>query len=356
MTDRLRNILVLIVIVVLPALGYAFYPISYRFTLTASVVFDDAAYELKGFEDCHYQRVWLFGTDHSRLGGPIIGGYRVTTSKDAPSVTLANGQGALVLLWPGTCTGLDNLREGYLADPSYPFKAPLRAIYLPDRENPQRIWLLSDGYRAKISDEPGRLRFRDVTAKTDKNADAGGIKDNAPILWSWYQQQSKARHQARQQHTGYGGTSQQIWLGLFGCVVSEDEWKDKPEFSTQVPTSAGLSRVILKHAGHEIPCPQTRLRHISLVPSDDLRTATLDFERAELRWATIVTPYAPDVRSNEGWWTPEICIKDNGCLGFHMTRPGWLYVPSRRMFVYVNEERFESYDFTSYAMRPGDQD
>ncbi len=353
---RLRNLLVLTVLLGVPASAYIFYPTTYRFGLTASVVFDGAAYELKGFEECHYQRVALYGRDHSRIGGPIIDGYRVTTSKDAPSVTLANGQGALVLLWPGTCNSLSNLGEGYLANPSFPFKSPLRAIYLPDRINPQRIWLFSD-YRGRISNEPGRLRFRDVTAKLDEAVGAASLQDNAPILWTWHQEQSEARRRAIKQHIGYGGTPQQTWLGLFGCVVAEDEWKNRPEFSAQALSGPSPSRVIIKSGGHDAPCPETRLRHIGLLPSDDLRTATLDLERTDLRWTTIMTPYASEVRDpSEGWWMPEICVNGDGCMGFRMTRPVWIYVPSRKAFVYISGQRFESYDFTNFAMRPGDEE
>jgi len=70
-----------------------------------------------------------------------------------------------------------------------------------------------------------------------------------------------------------------------------------------------------------------------------------------------MTPYASEVRDpSEGWWMPEICVNGDGCMGFRMTRPVWIYVPSHKAFVYISEQRFESYDFTNFAMRPGDEE
>jgi hypothetical protein len=146
------------------------------------------------------------------------------------------------------------------------------------------------------------------------------------------------------------------WWGIFGCVVYEDEWRNRPECVRAAAGLTATSVVRLNHPGENWPlgCVGVRGRHISLMPSEDYSKATLDIDRTDLRWSTITTPYVTAYRDGMDRWTPEICIAGEGCTGFRKKGAVWFYLPHRRVFVRLDEERFEAFRFPNFALRKGD--
>ena len=308
---------------------------EYRFRLEATITFDGQNYKAVGFQSCTYERTFPLGmSDPHRLGGPILDGYRVITARDSPSVILADGRGAIVFERVGGCPSLRILRDTYVANPASAHKGLDRAYYFPDREQPRVVWVLQD-QRPEAKDA-GRFISHDYLALPDAGASITPLVQNVPIAWRWYEEFSARYRDAMKGVINHLPTqpSEAAWRGIFGCVMYEDEWRTRPEFvqAAQGPTTTSV--VTLNQPGRNWArnCLGMRTRHISLVPSEDYSKATLDLDRADLRWATITTPYVAALRDDSGRWTPEICIAGEGCTGFRKKDAVWLYVPSRRAF------------------------
>jgi hypothetical protein len=330
--------------------------VEYRFRLEGTITFDGQNYKAIGFQSCTYERNFLFGgSDPHRLDGPILEGYRVITSRDNPSVILADGRGAIVFEHRGSCPSLRKLRDTFVANPASPHIGLARAYYFPDRAQPSVVWVL----QAQRSDkQAGRFISQDYSALTDNGAAITPLAQNVPIAWRWYEEFSDRYRVAMKGAVNPLPTQppEATWRGIFGCVVYEDEWRTRPEFVSAASGVTRTSAVTLNEPGQSWArnCVGMRTRHISLVPSEDYSKATLYLDRADLRWSTINTPYIAGLRNETGRWTPEICIADDECTGFRKNRPVWFYLPTRRVFVLLDEQVFEAFRFSNFAVRKGD--
>jgi len=322
---------------------------DYDFRLEATFTFDGQPYTAVGSMHCRYRRAWFTsGSSPHRLGEPIYQGYFTSTRRDAPSVVLPDGKGAILFRHGGSCPPLPILRETLAVNPAAATGATWPAYYFPDRENPKVIWLLHDRRPANL--DPGRFvlehyRFISVGEQAPEL-----LAQNIPVAWRWYQQWSAAHR------VGFISRMEDVWFGQIACLVEESEWRSRPEFVRAASGLATIAVTTLHEPGtnHSLTCPGQNM-HISLAPSEDYGKATLDLDRPDLRWATILTPFVAEFRDrNTNQWVPELCVTGEGCSGIRMRAPFWIFLPTRRVFARIDEASFETFLFSHIAVRPGD--
>lgn len=321
----------------------------YNFRLEAEFVFDGQPYTAVGSMQCRYRRAWFtWGSSPHRIGGPIYQGYHTSTMRDSPSVLLANGKGAIVFQHGGSCPPLPVLQKTYGAGPTVT-KGWGPVFYLPDPNDPRVVWVMRDARPPQ--DDTGRFLLMHYAIIPANEAQPTPLAQTVPAVWRWYEQMSA------QYRTGqFKQRMEDAWFGLVACVLPEEEWRKNSDY---VRAAEGLSEVTvmtLSEPGRNWArnCPLQHLSQISLVPSDDYSTATLDLDRLDLRWAAITTPYVAEHRDPTKRWAPELCVAGAGCTGNKPSPAYWVYVPSRRVFVRVDAASFEIFRFPNFALRHGD--
>jgi hypothetical protein len=115
--------------------------------------------------------------------------------------------------------------------------------------------------------------------------------------------------------------------------------------------------VTITEPGHkeQRSCLNPGRSQIALIPSDDYSKATLNLDRPDLKWVSILTPYVAEYRNSNGQWTPKLCIADQGCMDGRMKLPFWLYVPSRKLFVLIESAGSSVFNPDNFAHRPEDK-
>jgi hypothetical protein len=345
----------LLALVVISAIGILNWPTVYRFKLQASFMFDGQPYIAFGYIECNYQRAWWTSGPHPyQLGDPIYQGYYTRTFRDSPSLVLPDSKGAIVFRDGRGCPPLPIVRTSYNVNPVVATGATWPAYFFPDRDKPKVVWILSD---RRADPQLGRFGLTDYLYVPVQEPVPSTLAQNVPAAWRWYEEYSEKYRRAMSGGSGFTQSRELNWNGLFGCVLHDDEWKSRPDF---VQAAAGLTTtavVTIVQPGLDFArnCPSSRTPHISLIPSDDYGRTTLDLDRDDLRWATITTPYISEYRDRStGQWTPEICVEREGCTGIRMNRAFWIYVPSHRAFVRLDQETLETSLFHNFALRPGD--
>ena len=332
-------------------------PTVYRFRLDVAFVFDGQPYTAIGYMECTYRKAWLTSRTHAhRLGTQIYDGYYTETFRDAPSVVLPGGKGAILFQHGGPCPSLPGVRKTYAARSTYNSGDSTPAYYFPDRTDPKVVWILRDR-RVNQDAVPGRLvlQYRRFVVVNDPVQVS--VAQNVPIAWQWYEEFSAKYRNAMKGGPAFNQTQDAVWYGIHGCVLYEDEWQNEPALVKAATDLTSPTVVTFNQLRSDQPrhCAGRRTPEISLIPSEDYSKVTLDLDRSDLRWATIATPYVSEYRDRfTGRWRPEICIAGQGCTGIRMKTPYWIYLPSRRVFVRLDESRLESYRFPHFALRPGD--
>jgi hypothetical protein len=301
--------------------------------------------------ECSYRRA---------QGGPqanpgrrlqISEGFLTETHRDAASIVLPDGRGAILFRHPGSCPSLPLVQEKFALNPAYASGASWPAYFFPDRYDPKAVWILRDR-RPGQDAVSGRLLLKQYLFVTVKEPETVSIAQNVPIAWQWYQRMSAQYRGGRMSQR-----KEDRWSAIIACVLYEDEWRERPEFvrAARGQTTASTVNITQPERSRTVGCPGRRTPKISLVPSDDYSKAILDLDRNDLRWAAITTPYVQEYRDGStGAWTPELCIARESCTGIHIRTPDWLYLPSSRVFVRLDEERLETYHFPFFAVRHGD--
>lgn len=325
-------------------------PITYRFRLEAAFTFDGKAYIAIGYLRCTYEKAPIEGSDPYRSEGPIFQGYYTKMWRDAPSVVLADGKSAIVIPHAGGCLPLPILKKDILSKPREDFSDGTQpAYYFPDRNDPKAVWILADRERNAAPDSK-RYFFKGYRFINDDREPTASLAQNVPIAWRWYERMSA------ENRTGhFEQKMEDVWFGLTACLMYEDEWRNRPEFVEAARPHASTALVTINEPGKNQThnCTGRRTPNISLIPSDDYSKATLDPDRADLRWATISTP--PQYQDKQlKRWVPEICAAGEECAAGRKTAPFWVYLPRKRIFALIEQPRLETFRFPYFAVRPGD--
>lgn len=296
-------------------------------------------------------------SDRYRMGGPIYEGYRVSTWRDSPSVVFPDGRAAVVIRHPDRCPRLSILRDKILKKADNELDGNWPAYYFPERTDPKVVWILADEDRYAAPDSK-RYFFKHYRFIIDDEEPKVSLAQNVPAAWEWYERAAgKYRRVMKGISNEHAQSDEEVWSGIFGCVLYEDEWRNQPEFVKLAAAVKAAGPVKLNQPGADWArnCNTRRTPHISLLPSENYSRATIDLDRNDLRSTTITTPYLLKYRDrNTTWWVPEICVSGEGCTGFHPHVATWLYLPVRRAFIRLEREQLETYRFYYFAVRFGD--
>ncbi len=355
----MRKFAVVVILLIIGAgvgvIAFLSLPVTYSFRLEASFTFDGKPYTAIGYMRCRFQRAWLQPfSDPYRLGQPIYEGYYTTTWRDAPSVVLPDGKGAIIIPRSGSCPPLPVLRREFLGKQAADLGGSWPAYYFPDRGNPKLIWIFADRARTATSD--GRRYFLKnyLFVQTDGEPVAS-LQKNVPAAWRWYEQFSEQYRKGMRSVEGFKQKLEDVWFGLNACLMYEDEWSNKPEFVRAARGRTTLTIVATSELANYSawPCPGQRTRNIALIPSADYSEATLDPGRRDLHWTTITTP-PQDHDKQHNRWLPTICLAGDGCVTSRNPGDYWLYSPKERLFALIEQPGLETFRFTDFAVRPGD--
>lgn len=358
-SDRRHNLVVLSVIAAILIAFFGAYipfigefplipPIVRDFRLQAEFDFEGHSYTATGSMHCTYRRARIFSTtNNSLLSGAIRKGYRTTTVRDSPSVILQDGVGAVVFRHGDLCPALqdiDVIREDY-AKHGTP-----HAYFFPDRNKPKVIWELD--VRLPAHQPRGRLQLNSYAMIPVDEQQPLPLKEDVPAAWHLYEQK-KMRSRSGTFQLG----DKDVWFGLAACVVTEDAARPWPEFSKAAEDVAETRVVTIQKPGTNYPrsCLEPLESHVGLMPSDDYSKAVLDLDRADLRWASVLTPYVAGYRGKDTHrWAPELCVAGEGCLGRRIEPPYWLYMPNRKAFVLIEATGLDAFDQANFAYRDDD--
>lgn len=296
----------------------------HNFRQEIDFTFDGRAYTAVGSMQCSYRRAW-FTPEIRGVGGTVMQGYDTSAMYEAPSAILADGKGAIVFEQTAGCPPLPELQDNR-RQPK-PNLAP--AYYFPNREERAQIWMFED----RPGQSPGRFEVISRQAVAVKKPQPAALAQNAPAAWSWTEQLT-----ARDARGGITRRAETTSIGFVACVLTEDEWRKRPDFVEAAHRSVKTVVVNLPEPGQswQRNCPMQHLSQISLVPSEDFSTATLDLDHRDLYWTAILTPNVAAHRDNRTRrWAPELCVAGEGCTGMKLTQAVWIYLPNRYTFARV---------------------
>jgi hypothetical protein len=332
----------------------------YRFKLEAQFTFDGDPYVATGFMECTYQSslfsLFARKRPHPADGPPIFSGYYTETVRDAASVVLSDGKGAILFKDGVKCQPLPQLQKLLATKREDYGGSSIPAYYFPDRNDSKTVWALRD--RRPAHGDSGRLVLQQFRIILVDEPIAPTLAQNVPAAWKWYEEYSAKYRKAMRGGGGSNESEDAIWRGLYGCVVLEDEWQGQRDFVEAATSVSTVSIVNLKQPGMDRArncASNVRTPQISLIPSDDYSMATFDLDRSDLRWATITAPYVAKYRDRStGRWRPRVCVVGEGCIEAIGVTALWIYLPKRRAFVRLENERLEAFRFPDFALRQGD--
>jgi hypothetical protein len=329
----------------------------YRIKLEAQFTFDGQPYTAIGYMECTYRRAPILGSrSRPAAGPPIYEGYYTETFRDAASVVLADGKGAILFRHGGRCHSLPQLQKIFATKRESVRGESFPAYYFPDRHDTKTVWYLRD--RRSSHKDHGRFVLQQYRYVLVDEPVPASLAQNVPAAWKWYQEYSAEYRKAISESRIIHGRNDKIWRGIYACVLLEDEWKRQPDFVRAIDGVSAISVVALNQPRENWArnCPSNaRTPQISLIPSEDHSRATLDLDRSDLRWATVTVPYVAEFHDRvTSLWMPELCVAGEGCTGIRLKTPYWLYFPNRRALVRLDEVRLEASHFSDFAARHGD--
>ena len=223
----------------------------YRFKLEAPFTFDQRPFTAIGYMECTYRRALVPNNRFPVKGPPVYAGYYTDTFREAASVVLPDGKGAILFRHGGSCPPLPEVQNRFAKGPESASAGTWLAYYFPDRNDPKTVWILRD--RRPPHREPGRLVLNKYLWVSVNEPVSVSLAQNVPIAWKWYEEYSAKYRKAM---SGGGGSTESqdaIWRGIFACVMREDEWRNQREFAEAVAGIISPSVVSLNRAGSNVP-------------------------------------------------------------------------------------------------------